>query len=80
MATGKTPESNGWILGMIPRQRPKKEWEHVHVTRNGGRYVNVEELFARESVKEDLAKMKELSEEVRRNRMTKNLSEGGLGS
>ena len=78
MATGKTPESNGWILGMIPRQRPKEEWEHVYVTRNGGRYVNVEELFARESVKEDLAKMKELGEEVRRNRTTKNLSEGGL--
>lgn len=78
MATGKTPESNGWILGMIPRQRPKKEWEHVYVTRNGGRYVNVEELFARESVKKDLDKMKELSEEVRRKRMAKNLSEDGL--
>ena len=78
MATGKTPESNGWILGMIPKQRPKEEWEHVYVTRNGGRYVNVEELFARESVKEDLAKMKELGEEVRRKRMTKNPNEGGL--
>ena len=78
MATGKTPESNGWILGMIPRQRPKEEWEHVYVTRNGGRYVNVKDLFARESVKEDLAKMKKLGEEVRRKRMTKNLNEGGL--
>ena len=78
MATGKTPESNGWILGMIPRQRPKEEWEHVYVTRNGGRYVNVEELFARESVKKDLTKMKELGKEVRRKRMAESHNEGGL--
>ena len=77
MASGKTPESNGWILGMIPRQRPKEEWEHVYVTRNGGRYVNVQELFARESVKEDLAKMKELGKEVLQKRRAQNSSEGG---
>lgn len=78
MATGKTPESKRWILGMIPKQRPKEEWEHVYVTRNGGRYVKVEELFARESVKKDLAKMKELGEEVRRKRMAESHNEGGL--
>ena len=78
MATGKTPESKGWILGMIPKQRPKEEWEHVYVTRNGGRYVNVEELFARESVKKDLTKMKELGKEVRRKRMAESHNEGGL--
>lgn len=78
MATGKTPESKRWILGMIPKQRPKEEWEHVYVTRNGGRYVKVEELFARESVKKDLTKMKELGEEVRRKRMAESHNEGGL--
>ena len=62
MTAAKTPESKRWILGMIPRQRPKEEWEHVYVARNGGRYVDVEELFARESVKKDLAEMKKLSE------------------
>ena len=66
MAAGKTPESKRWILGIFPRQRPKEEWEHVYVTRNGGRYVDVEELFARKSVQKDLAKMKKLGEEERR--------------
>lgn len=66
MAAGKTPESKRWILGILPRQRPKEEWEHVYVTRNGGRYVDVEELFARKSVQKDLAKMKKLGEEERR--------------
>ena len=62
MTAAKTPESERWILGMIPRQRPKEEWEHVHVTRSGARYVEVEELFARKSVQDDLAKMQELSD------------------
>lgn len=74
MAAGKTPESKRWILGILPRQRPKEEWEHVYVTRNGGRYVDVEELFARKSVQKDLAK----NEEARRRRATKKLSEDSL--
>ena len=58
----KTPESKHWILGVIPKQRPKEEWEHVYVARNGGRYVKVEDLFEKDSVKKDLRKMKMLSE------------------
>lgn len=78
MAAGKTPESKRWILGIIPRQRPTEEWEHVYVARNGGRYVDVEELFARESVKKDLVKMKELGEKVRQRSSAKKLSADGL--
>lgn len=71
MATGKTPESKRWILGILPRQRPREEWEHVYVARNGERYVNVKELFEKDSVKEDLAEMKKLGEEERRRRAAK---------
>ena len=78
MAAGKKPESKRWILGILPRQRPREEWEHVYVTRNGGRYVDVEELFARKSVQKDLAKMKKLGEEERQRRAAKKLSEDGL--
>ena len=78
MAAGKTPESKRWILGIIPRQRPTEEWEHVYVARNGGRYVDVEALFARESVKKDLVKMQELGKEARRRNSAKKLSAGSL--
>ena len=78
MAAGKKPESKRWILGIHPRQRPREEWEHVYVTRNGGRYVDVEELFARKSVQKDLAKMKKLGKEERQRRAAQKLSEDGL--
>ena len=63
--TSKPPKRRVWEI--IPKQRPKEEWEHVYVTRSGVRYVEVEELFARESVKEDLAKMQKLWESHTKN-------------
>lgn len=32
-------------IAFIPPERPKKEWEHVQVTKGGRRYVDVEELL-----------------------------------
>ena len=40
-----------FLEDLFPRQRPKGEWEHVYVTRNGTRYVDVKELLADERVK-----------------------------
>lgn len=40
----------------FPRQRPKQEWEHVYVTRNGTRYVDVKELLEDEGVQELICK------------------------
>ena len=41
---------------IFPRQRPSAEWEHVHVTRSGRRYVDVRELLQDERVKTTLRK------------------------
>ena len=40
-----------FLEDLFPRQRPKEEWEHVYVTRNGTRYVDVKELLEDERVK-----------------------------
>ena len=40
-----------FLDSLFPRQRPKEEWEHVYVTRNGTRYVDVKELLEDERVK-----------------------------
>ena len=40
-----------FLESLFPRQRPKREWEHVYVTRNGTRYVDVKELLEDEHVK-----------------------------
>ena len=42
---GKVRES------FLPRQRPKEEWAHVFVTRDGARYVDVQELLGCDEVK-----------------------------
>ena len=33
-------------MPFVPAPRPKKEWEHVHVTKGGCRFVEVEELLS----------------------------------
>ena len=33
-------------IPFIPPQRPKEEWDHVHVTKGGRRFVKVEELLS----------------------------------
>lgn len=54
----------------LPRQRPKSEWAHVSVTRDGARYVDVDELLERDEVKELVSRLKEelRVEEPRRER------------
>ena len=47
------------LLG-IPEQRPKEEWEHVKVTRDGTRYVDVDELLEDERAQELIERMKEV--------------------
>ena len=51
------------FLGLFPRQRPKEEWEHVYVTRNGTRYVDVKELLEDERVKALIRKAAEIEVE-----------------
>lgn len=43
----------------LPRQRPKSEWEHVSVTRDGARYVDVDDLLDREEVQELVGRLRE---------------------
>ena len=43
----------------LPRQRPKGEWAHVWVTRDGARYVDVDELLQNEKVKKLVGRLKE---------------------
>ena len=43
----------------LPRQRPKEEWAHVSVTRDGARYVDVEDLLQNEKVKTLVGRLKE---------------------
>lgn len=62
MGLGRAVET---LLG-IPEQRPKEEWEHVKVTRDGTRYVDVDELLKDERALEQIARMKELDVEDRR--------------
>ena len=57
-----------FLESLFPRQRPKHEWEHVYVTRNGTRYVDVKELLADERVKALIRKAAEVEvESPRRN-------------
>lgn len=42
----------------LPRQRPREEWAHVLVTRDGARYVDVEELLQDEKVKMLVSRLK----------------------
>ena len=44
-------QGHRFLEGLYPRQRPKREWEHVYVTRNGRRYVDVKELLEDDRVK-----------------------------
>ena len=32
-------------IGFIPPRRPREEWEHVHVTKGGRRFVKIDELL-----------------------------------
>ena len=65
MGLGRAVET---LLG-IPEQRPKEEWEHVKVTRDGTRYVDVDELLKDERALKQIARMKELDvEDPRRER------------
>ena len=52
-----------FLESLFPRQRPKDEWEHVYVTRNGRRYVKVEELLEDERVKALIRKAAEVEVE-----------------
>ena len=52
-----------FLESLFPRQRPKHEWEHVYVTRNGTRYVDVKELLADERVKALIRKAAEVEVE-----------------
>ena len=65
MGLGRAVET---LLG-IPEQRPKGEWEHVKVTRDGTRYVDVDELLKDERALEQIERMKKLDvEDPRRER------------
>ena len=59
---GRLGRAVGTLLG-IPDQRPKEEWEHVKVTRDGTRYVDVEELLKDERAQEQIKRMKLLAVE-----------------
>ena len=50
--TDKTRES------FLPRQRPKREWGHVSVTKCGSRYVDVNDLLQDDDVKSLVDRMK----------------------
>ena len=52
-----------FLDSLLPRQRPKEEWEHVYVTRNGTRYVDVKELLEDEGVKALIRKAAEIEVE-----------------
>ena len=43
----------------LPRQRPKEEWVHVSVTRDGSRYVDVYDLLENDKVKKLVGRMKD---------------------
>ena len=51
--TDKTRES------FLPRQRPREEWAHVSVTRDGSRYVDVYDLLENDEVKKLVSRMKD---------------------
>lgn len=52
---GKVRES------FLPRQRPKEEWAHVSVTRDGARYVDVQELLECAEVKALVERLRKLN-------------------
>ena len=52
-----------FLEDLFPRQRPKGEWEHVYVTRNGTRYVDVKELLEDERVQALIQKAAEIEVE-----------------
>ena len=45
-------------MPFIPPPRPKKEWEHVHVTKGGRRFVDVDELLTDDDA---IAKIKDVA-------------------
>ena len=49
-----------WGAFTFPKQRPRSEWEHVHVTESGGRYVDVDELLSNKSVQDKIAEVANL--------------------
>lgn len=72
---GKSP---GFLERLFPRQRPKHEWEHVYVTRNGTRYVDVKELLEDEGVKDLIRKAAEVKvESPNRSAPAEHRGEGG---
>ena len=49
------------IIPYIPPRRPAEEWEHVHVTRGGRRFVEVEELLGHEDAKQRIKEVAALT-------------------
>ena len=64
-SVNKHEEGKGrrFLEDLFPRQRPKEEWEHVYVTRNGRRYVDVKELLEDDRVKALIRKAAEIEVE-----------------
>ena len=48
----------------IPPGRPMEEWEHVHVTKGGRRFVEIDELLASEDVIDIIREVASLTNDV----------------